>query len=238
MDGLSPLGDLVDLVDVDDAPACRLDVVVGVLQKLDQDVFHVLAHVAGLGQGGGVGYGEGDVQDPGQGLGQQGFARTGGTDQEDVALVDLHVVGTGAPGVIDALIMVVHGHGQDLLGLVLADDVFIEQAFDLGRRQKLAALGLLAHRFLSDDLIAERDALVANIDVGTGDEPLHLVLILAAKGAAQFTRHGILLPCHTGKPTLPGAPGVLAGAAMAPYSCSGSFFARGSLEVNTLSMRP
>ena len=42
--------DLVDLVDVDDAALRPLDVVVGVLQQVDDDVLDVLADVAGLGE--------------------------------------------------------------------------------------------------------------------------------------------------------------------------------------------
>ena len=48
-------GDLVDLVDVDDAGLGALDVVVRGLDQLEQDVLDVLADVAGLGERGGVG---------------------------------------------------------------------------------------------------------------------------------------------------------------------------------------
>ena len=51
-------GDLVDLVDVDDPGLGLLDVVVGGLDQLEQDVLDVLADVAGLGERGGVGDGE------------------------------------------------------------------------------------------------------------------------------------------------------------------------------------
>src|SRR5690606_3385722 len=42
--------DLVDLVDVDDAGLGALDVVVGGLDELEQDVLDILADVAGLGE--------------------------------------------------------------------------------------------------------------------------------------------------------------------------------------------
>ena len=57
-------GDLVDLVDVDDAGLGLLHVVVGRLDELEQDVLDVLADVAGLRQRGGVGDRERDVQHP------------------------------------------------------------------------------------------------------------------------------------------------------------------------------
>src|SRR5207249_2318187 len=47
-------GNLVDLVDVDDAALGLLDVVVGVLQETENDVLDVLADVARLGQAGGI----------------------------------------------------------------------------------------------------------------------------------------------------------------------------------------
>ena len=57
-------GDLVDLVDVDDPGLGLLHVVVGRLDQLQQDVLDVLADVAGLGERGGVGDRERDVQHP------------------------------------------------------------------------------------------------------------------------------------------------------------------------------
>ena len=77
---LALAGDLVDLVDVDDAGLGLLDVVVGGLDQLEQDVLDVLADVAGLGERGGVGDGEGHVEHAGQRLGQQRLAAAGGAD--------------------------------------------------------------------------------------------------------------------------------------------------------------
>jgi hypothetical protein len=46
--------DLVDLVDIDDAALRPLDIVVGVLQQLEDDVLDVLANIARFGQRRGV----------------------------------------------------------------------------------------------------------------------------------------------------------------------------------------
>jgi hypothetical protein len=53
----------------------------------------------------------------------------------------------------------------------------------LGRSSsaELARLGEL----LLDDLVAQVDALVADVDAGTGDELLDLLLALAAEGTLQ-----------------------------------------------------
>src|SRR5580704_11292903 len=83
---LALAGDLVDLVDVDDAGLGLLDVVVRRLDQLEQDVLDVLADVAGLGERGRVGDGERDVEQPGQGLRQQGLAGAGRAEQQDVGL--------------------------------------------------------------------------------------------------------------------------------------------------------
>ena len=110
-DVLAGLGDLVDFVDVDDAALGRLDVEVGGVQQLQQQVLDVLADVAGLGQRGGVADGERHVEDLGQRPGQQRLAAAGRADQQDVALVDLDVA-VALVAEAEALVVVVHGHGQ------------------------------------------------------------------------------------------------------------------------------
>ena len=80
-DVVGRLADLVDLVDIDDAALGGLEVEVGGVQELEQDVLDVLAHVSSLGERGGVADGEGDVEDPGQGARQQRLAAAGWADQ-------------------------------------------------------------------------------------------------------------------------------------------------------------
>src|SRR5829696_4479537 len=105
--------DLVNLVDVDD-PRLRL----------------LYVEVGGLGQRRGVGDREGDVEDLGEGLGQERLARTRRAQEQDVRLLELGAVGSlGAHR--DALVVVVDGDGQDPLGLVLAYDVLVEDTVDL-----------------------------------------------------------------------------------------------------------
>src|SRR5690606_23477717 len=110
--------DLVDLVDVDDALLGPLDVVVGGLQELEEDVLDVFAHVPGFGEGRGVGDGEWEVELAGQGLGEEGLAAAGGADQQDVRLLELDVVPAGLTRP-DPLVVVVDGDRQLLLGVFL-----------------------------------------------------------------------------------------------------------------------
>ena len=114
-------GDLVDLVDADDAAAGLLDVAAGVAVERLDDALDVLADVAGLGQRRGVGDRERDVELLGQRLRQQRLAAAGRAEQQDVALLDLDVARLAV--LSDALVVVVDGDRQRLLGAVLADDV-------------------------------------------------------------------------------------------------------------------
>src|SRR5438105_4511867 len=67
-------GDLVDLVDVDDPALGAVQVEVGRLDQPQEDVLDVLADVARLGEARRVRDREGDVQDAGEGLGEERLA--------------------------------------------------------------------------------------------------------------------------------------------------------------------
>ena len=93
----------------------------------------------------------------------------------------------GAAGArLQALVVVVHGHRQHLLGALLADDVLVEDLLDfVGLGQLVArALGAVLE-LLADDVVAQLDALVADEHGGAGDELANLVLALPAEGAVQ-----------------------------------------------------
>ena len=177
-------GDLVDLVDIDDAALRPLDIVVGGLEQLEDDVLHVLADIAGLGQGRGVRHGERHVQDPGQGLGEQGLARAGGADQQDVGLGQFDVVVLRRVG--QALVMVVDRHREHLLGVLLADHVIVQNAADFLRgRNPVAGLHERRFRLLADDVHAQLDAFIADENRRASDQLANLMLALAAEGAVQ-----------------------------------------------------
>ena len=183
--------DLVDLVDVDDAGLGALDVVVGGLDELQQDVLDVLADVAGLGQRRGVRDRERDVEHLRQRLRQVGLAAAGRAQHQDVRLGELDVLlavlrlASALPH-LDALVVVVHRDRQVALRRVLPDDVLVQELVDLRRLRQLVELDLAGlGQFLLDDLVAEIDALIADVHAGAGDEFLHLLLALPAEGALQ-----------------------------------------------------
>ena len=122
---------LVDFVDVDDAALAALDVVIGILQQRQDDVLDILADVAGLGERGRIGDGEGNLQEARERLRQQRLAGSGRADQKDVGLLQLDVAGHHLR--IDSLVMVVDGDRENLLGALLADYVLVKYPLDLGR---------------------------------------------------------------------------------------------------------
>src|SRR5688572_8919762 len=178
--------DLVDLVDVDDAALRLVDIVVAILQELLNDVLDVLADVARLGERGCVRDDERNIQKPRQRLCEERLARAGRPDQQDVRLGELDLVVLGE--VLEPLVVVVDRDRENLLRLVLADDVLVEDVADLarGRQVRLGALAaLIGGGFLADDVVAKLDALVADEDRRAGDQLSYLVLALAAERAVK-----------------------------------------------------
>ena len=114
--------------------------------------------------------------------------RAGRADQQDVRLLQLDVVG-GAAGV-DPLVVVVDRDRQRFLGALLPDHILVEDVIDLfGLRdvpQPQVLIDVLVELFF-DDLVAELDALIANVNAGTGDQFANLLLRLAAEAALQLT---------------------------------------------------
>ncbi|CAB4869296.1 unannotated protein [freshwater metagenome] len=182
-------GDLVDLVNVDDPGLGLLDVVVGGLDELQQNVLDILAHVAGLGERRGVRYSERHVEQPGQCLCEVGLAAARRPEQQDVGLLQFHIVTTadGAARLeLDPLVVVVDGHREDLLRGDLTDYVLIKEVGDLpGRGEFLEMRFRCIGELFFDDLVAEIDALVADIHAGAGDELLDLLLRLPAERTLQ-----------------------------------------------------
>ena len=175
------------------------------LQKPQQDVLHVVAHIARLGEGGGVGDGKWHVQNTGQCLGEQRLAGAGGADHEDIALLQLHILAAAEE---NALIVVVDRHGQGNFRVILADDVAVHIGFDLlRRRERIGQFQLLRVQpvvhLIVQDRRAEFNALVADVDIGAGDDAADLLLPFAAEGAADgvscqagLLLSGIIVSCR------------------------------------------
>jgi hypothetical protein len=78
--------------------------------------------------------------------------------------------------------------GQDLLRAILADDVLVQDGLDLHRLGQRPAGGerILAIDFFRDDVVAEPDALVADVNGWACDQLLHFLLRLPAKGTLKI----------------------------------------------------
>ena len=77
------------LINIDDAALGHLEVVGAALQQLVQDGLHVIAHVTGLRQRGGVRHCKGHFHQPRQRLGQQCLPRACATQQPLANKADL-----------------------------------------------------------------------------------------------------------------------------------------------------
>ncbi len=164
-----------------------LTIEVGGLDQLEEDVLDVLTDVAGLGQRGRVGDRERDVEDARQRLRQQRLAAAGRAEQHDVRLLQLDLAVGRVLGHLNALVVVVDGDRERALGVLLADHVLLEDVVDLDRlRQVLELERGRRGQLLVDDLVAEIDALVADVDAGARDQLLDLALRLSAEAAEEL----------------------------------------------------
>ena len=114
---------------------------------------------------------------------KQRLAAAGRTDQQDVRLLDFDVRAFGAEH--QPLVVAVDGHGQHLLGVLLADHVLVELGDDFARRGNLGEellAGAAAAPLLLEDRLAKLDALAADVDVARSfDQRTDVAIALAAE---------------------------------------------------------
>src|SRR5882724_6134273 len=157
--------DLIDFVDVDDAGLAACHIAVSGLQKLQDNVLDVFAHIAGFCKSRSVDYGKRNIQHLGQRLRQQSFTCAGRSNQHDVRLGEFDIRRL-LPVHVDALVVVVNGDGKLLLGLFLADDVFVEERLHFLRLGQVAGSGRGCCRrcpVVFQNRIAHRHAFIANV---------------------------------------------------------------------------
>jgi hypothetical protein len=92
--------------------------------------------------------------------------------------------------------VVVYGYRERLLGLILTDDIAVEEVIDLARLRQLVEAELTGlGELLLDDFVTQVDALVADIDARACDELFDLLLALPAEGALEQVT-GLTDSCH------------------------------------------
>src|SRR5207247_496499 len=160
------------------------------------NILDVLADVPRLSEGGGVDDGERNRQHTGQGLRQQRLAGAGGADQQDVRLLELDILPGVALVVVNPLVVVVDGHRQLLFRPLLPDHVEIEELLDFlrfGQRAGPLEGPRLVLAILSDDVEADVDAFVTDVDRRSGDQLLDVALALVAEATTQYVAAVALL---------------------------------------------
>ena len=184
-------GNLVDLIDIDNAVLCQLHIKVRRLDQSQQNVLDILTDVTGLGQCGRVRDRERNLQSLGQRLCQQRLARAGRTQHQDVGLLQLYL----GLRMVDALVVVVNRNRKGNLRTILTDNVLIEHLFQLLRRRQVLGLFecmalrlVLRHevQLVIQNAGAYADTLIADIHVRSCDQLAHAALRLAAERAFQF----------------------------------------------------
>jgi hypothetical protein len=98
--------------------------------------------------------------------------------------------------------VVVHSNRQGTFGARLPDHVLVQRIHDLARLGQVAARGrALFLQLLTDDVVAQLDAFIADEHAGPGDQLAHLVLALSAERAvkdlAAFARPALSLVTHS-----------------------------------------
>ena len=180
-------GYLVYLVDKHDSALCRPYLIVGHLQQTREDALHILAHIAGLGEDGGVDNGEGHVEQLCNGARHQRLAGAGGSHHDDVRLLYLHAV-LLVHRLRQSFIVVVHGYAQIALGFFLTDNILVKivlyflrlgYALHTGRRRLFLLCGL--HARLLHYLIGLLGTLFADEAVDTRYQQLRLTLAAPAE---------------------------------------------------------
>ena len=133
-DVLTFLRYFIDFIDINDTELSSLDVVVSGLDQLKKDILNVLAYITRFCESRRIGDRERDIDNLGQCLGKIGLSRSGRSQHQDIALLELYAVILAKTGlVLDSLIMIVNGNRKRLLGLILPDHVVIEECLYLRR---------------------------------------------------------------------------------------------------------
>src|SRR5262245_39841369 len=176
--------DLVDLIYIDDAALGSFDIARRVLDQTQDDVFHVLADVAGFGQRGRINNGKRYAQQTRQRLCEKRLACSCRADQQDVGLLKFDV--RLFAGQLDALVVIVDRDSKLLLGFILADDILIEESLNLGWFGKVNVFrGWLVILIFIDDVLTNPNAFVTDEDGRPRDQFPDVILTLVAKRTSQ-----------------------------------------------------
>ena len=118
-------GNLVYFININDAALRLFNIIIRRLHQFQNNVFNIFADITGCGQSRRVRNRKRHVQNLGQRLRQQRFARTCRTDENHVRLRNFNILGSFLT--VQPFVMVIHRHRQHLFGLILTDNVLIQK---------------------------------------------------------------------------------------------------------------
>jgi hypothetical protein len=81
---LAGFANLIDLVDVEDATLCGIDIEVRCVEKLQKKVFDILSNISSLRQSRCISDGKRNIEHLGQGPGHERLATPSGSNKKDV----------------------------------------------------------------------------------------------------------------------------------------------------------
>ena len=173
---LSASGDLVDLIDIDDASFSLFDVVVCRLDQLQQYIFDIFADITGFCQCRGISDRERNTQNLSQGPRDVGLAGSCGADHQNIALLNFDIRIAAS---VDSLVVVVNSHSECPFGSALSDHILIKEfnkltgLFHIFCLNKAALLFLLIRLPEADkNIIGCLDAVLADDSAAASDETL------------------------------------------------------------------
>mmetsp|Transcript_11608 Transcript_11608/g.14993 ORF Transcript_11608/g.14993 Transcript_11608/m.14993 type:complete len:221 (-) Transcript_11608:345-1007(-) len=177
-------GDLVDLVDIDDAALRAFNIVVRRLEQLQDDVLHILTDIPCFGQSRCVGHCERHVQNARERLREQCLTAPRWADQHYVRFCELDAI--SAAWICQSLIVVVNRHREDAFRVSLPDDIIIKNIADfLRRRHAFFRFKSGGFVFLTDDIHTELNAFITDEDGWTRNQLFDFVLALPAERAIK-----------------------------------------------------
>ena len=182
--------DLVDLINIDDSVLRTFNIVICCLNDLQKNILNILANIACLCESSGICDGKRNIQKSRQCLCKKCLTGTCRTKHQDITLLQLNVQISGSK---NSLVMIVTSHRKCLLGIVLTNDIFIQDTVDLFRFQKVdpcfVICFMIIHiEFFFHDLGTDTDTFITNIrSIRTCDQFPYLVFGLMAKGASYLS---------------------------------------------------
>ena len=182
--------DLVDLININDSVLCTFNIIICRLNNLQKNILNILANIACLCESSGICDGKRNIQKSCQCLCKKRLTGTCRTKHQNITLLQLHIQIFGSK---NSLVMIVNSYRKCLLGIILADDIFVQNAVNLFRFQKVDPCFVICFmvihiKFFFHDLGTDTDTFITNIcPIRTCDQFSYLILGLMAKGASYLS---------------------------------------------------